>query len=159
MKIEFRGKDIKTGEWRYGNIIYSLDAVEGFDAIIIPKNNNNMFARPDEKSDLGFEVWHKVDPKTVGQYTNVNTHRGEKIFQGDVVTVKHTEIAYKKHTPFGVKVGYAPDEDFIGVVEFLEGMWVVNNRVDKMILLWSETNESEILGNIHDNPELLEVPE
>ncbi|HBI2198553.1 TPA: hypothetical protein LR690_001904, partial [Listeria monocytogenes] len=91
------------------------------------------------------------------QYTNVNTHRGEKIFQGDVVTVKHTEVAYKIYTPFSTKVGYAPSRDFIGVVEFLEGMWVVNNRVDKMIPLWSETNEIEILGNIWDNPELLEV--
>ncbi|HHQ0831888.1 TPA: YopX family protein, partial [Listeria innocua] len=45
----------------------------------------------------------------------------------------------------------------IGVVEFLEGTWVINNRVNDMIPLWSETNEIEILGNIHDNPELLEV--
>lgn len=148
MKIEFRGKDIKTGEWRYGNIIHSLDTIDDFDSIIIPKTNNNMFASSDENSDLGFEGWYKIDPKTVGQYTNVNTHQEEKIFEGDIAKTSYIRA-------YGI-AEYATIP-IIGVVEFLEGMWVINNRVNDMIPLWSETNEIEILGNIHDNPELLEV--
>lgn len=145
MKIEFRGKDIKTGEWRYGNIIHSLDTIDDFDSIIIPKTNNNMFASSDENSDLGFEGWYKVDPKTVGQYTNVDTPDGKKIFEDDYVLVKDCH-----------PTGY---DDFYGVVEFLEGAWWVDNELmQKAVLLWNESNEIEILGNIHDNPELLEVP-
>lgn len=145
MKIEFRGKDIKTGEWRYGNIIHSLDTIDDFDSIIIPKTNNNMFASSDENSDLGFEGWYKIDPKTVGQYTNVDTPDGKKIFEDDYVLVKDCH-----------PTGY---DDFYGVVEFLEGAWWVDNELmQKAVLLWNESNEIEILGNIHDNPELLEVP-
>lgn len=138
MKIEFRGKakgsieeleeiGIKhTNGWIYGNY------VDGF--IVIGDR----------------EQWSDVDPKTVGQYTNVNTHQGEKIFDGDVVTTNYfREYSFNQYATIPL----------IGVVEFLEGMWVVNNRVDKMIPLWSETNEIQILGNIHDNPELLEVSE
>lgn len=138
MKIEFRGKatgsieeleeiGIKhTNSWVYGNY------VEGF--IVIGDR----------------EQWSDVDPKTIGQYTNVNTPDGKKIFEGDYVRVRSD-----------VHMGGLtyPAKDFYGVVEFLEGMWVVNNRVDKMIPLWSETNEIEIVVNIHDNPEYLEVSE
>ncbi|WP_225309752.1 YopX family protein [Listeria monocytogenes] len=147
MKIEFRGKSNGTIEeleeigiehtngWVYGSYI---------DGFII----NGIVEANDEY--ISIEQWCGVDPKTVGQYTNVNTHRGEKIFEGDYVRVRSD-----------VHMGGLtyPAKDFYGVVDFLEGMWVVNNRVDKMIPLWSETNEIKILGNIDDNPELLEVSE
>lgn len=131
MKIEFRGKsDIEELEeigiehnngWVYGSY------VDGF--IVIG----------DRKQ------WSDVDPKTVGQYTNVNTPDGKKIFEDDYVLVKDCH-----------PTGY---DDFYGVVEFLEGAWWVDNELmQKAVLLWNESNEIEILGNIHDNPELLEVP-
>lgn len=138
MKIEFRGKDIKTGEWRYGNIIHSLDTIDDFDSIIIPKTNNNMFASSDENSDLGFEGWYKVDPKTVGQYTNLNDKNGKKIFDGDRCWNDY-------------------EEDY-GIVSFDEGKFIFtfdNVYVD----LFEVADDLEVVGNIHDNPELLEVSE
>lgn len=145
MNIEFRGKSKADGAWHYG--------------FYHGNRQTPIIVYEWETPETIFHTRVPVDPKTVGQYTNCTMHDGEKIYQGDIVKIKQTMIAYRKPTPFGEKVGYAPDEDFVGVVEFLEGMWVVNNRVDKMIPLWSETNEIEILGNIWDNPELLEVPE
>lgn len=86
--------------------------------------------------------WSDVDPKTVGQYTGLNDKNGVKIFKGDIVL-----------NPNGCT-------DFVGVVEFSEGSWwVVNNKNKDAIPLFDELNGVDILGNIWDNPELLEVSE
>ncbi|EAD6247428.1 YopX family protein [Listeria monocytogenes] len=130
MKIEFRGKSKADGAWEYG---------------FYHGNRHTPIIVNEEKTpDTFIQNRIPVDPKTVGQYTNVNTPRGEKIFEHDFVCVRSD-----------VHMGGLtyPAKNFYGVVEFLEGMWVVNNRVNDMIQLWSETNEIEILGNIHDNPD------
>ncbi|WP_206538349.1 YopX family protein [Listeria floridensis] len=45
----------------------------------------------------------------------------------------------------------------MGVVEFLEGSWVItNHKRRESINLWSELNELEVIGNKWQNPELLE---
>lgn len=132
MKIEFRGKRLRSSEWVHG--FYYEE--RGFSYITVVT---------DKPGEIPTHLNVPVDPKTVGQYTNVNTLSGEKIFQGDVVLVED--------------VNHYFSDDIIGVAEFLAGMWVVNNRVDKMVPLWSETNEIEIVVNIHDNPEYLEVSE
>lgn len=140
MKIEFRGKQCQINRWIFGDLIECDD-----DHIFIftdEYDNGTLYGL-----NYGLMIANRsyaVDPKTVGQCTNVNTPSGDKIFQGDVVSVEIDD---------GQRYG-----TFIGVVEFLEGMWVVNNRVNDMIPLWSETNEIKILGNIWDNPKLLEVP-
>lgn len=87
-----------------------------------------------------------VDPKTVGQYTGLTDKNGKKIFEGDVVVCtqeingnfvdKHIETGYveMKHGAFGLhrKQGYyRPFKD------------------------WLENYEYEVIGNIHDNPELI----
>lgn len=142
MEIEFRGKDIKTGEWRYGVPIFTAYEEKCF----ICTNDSRGIGIFTAQSLLRF--LHKIDPKTVGQYTNVNTHQEEKIFEGDIAKTSYIRAyGIAEYTTIPI----------IGVVEFLEGTWVINNRVNDMIPLWSETNEIEILGNIHDNPELLEV--
>lgn len=136
MNIEFRGKRLRSSEWVHG--FYYEE--RGFSYITVIT---------DKPGEIPTHLNVPVRPKTVGQYTNVNTPDGKKIFEGDYVRVRSN-----------VHMGGLtyPAKDFYGVVEFLEGMWVVNNRVDKMIPLWSETNEIEIVVNIHDNPEYLEVP-
>lgn len=139
-EIEFRGKAIHpnsleqiVGSWAYGGI---------FENKIITRNL-------DMNSHYhGFISEIEIDLKTIGQYTGLKDKNGNKIFEGDIAKTSYIRA-------YGI-AEYATIP-IIGVVEFLEGTWVINNRVNDMIPLWSETNEIEILGNIHDNPELLEV--
>lgn len=75
-----------------------------------------------------------VDPDTVGQYTGLTDKNGTKIFEGDIVLIPG--------------VGY-------GVIEYDRACFSLG--LVECGLCVSEQSEREILGNIHDNPELLEV--
>lgn len=77
----------------------------------------------------------RVDPETVGQYTGLTDKNGKKIFEGDVVSYR----------------------DEFGVIEYHEGeaMFVVS--FDTWLTDFDHIcgNSLEIIGNIHDSPELL----
>ena len=75
----------------------------------------------------------EVIPKTVGQYTGLTDKNGNKIFEGDILE----QDVVQSGTPHREFVEW--DYDLLG------------NRYDE----WSAF--FEIIGNIHDNPELLEV--
>ena len=49
---------------------------------------------------------------------------------------------------------YEYDKELIGVVKKLEGAWVIDTG-DDAVPLWSEIEENEVVGNIHEQPELL----
>ena len=84
-------------------------------------------------------LWmHQVRPSTVGQYTGLNDKNGEQIFEGDILTVD--------------------GEDGFFVLEFQEDTARFVMSGDSIVVdfdnFWSY--EVEVMGNIHDNPELLE---
>ena len=82
---------------------------------------------------------HGVDPATIGQYTGLHDKNGALIFEGDIVI-----------TPFG-KSRVAWSADYC--CWFMMG--IDSNRV---LIPGRDFNgyEIEIIGNIHDNPELLQ---
>lgn len=70
---------------------------------------------------------------TVGQYTGVKDKNGTRIFGGDIVNCNY----------------------FCGVVYFYEGAWCVSEK-DKYPEDLYDLINIEVIGNIYDNPELLE---
>ncbi len=82
--------------------------------------------------------WHgiEVNPETVGQYTGLKDKNGTKIFESDVLRCWGGEYAF----------GYW-EHDIIIVAAF----WDMSATA-----AMTESEFAEIVGNIYDNPELLE---
>jgi hypothetical protein len=83
-----------------------------------------------------------VDPATVGQFTGLTDKNGKKIFEGDIIeNIDGRAIVFFDKTPCGFYMRFLDAYD--------------DTPLD-MGEMWDET---EVIGNIHDNPELLEVTE
>ena len=83
-------------------------------------------------------TWYLVIPETVGQYTGAKSRNNAKIYEGDII--------------LDVDYGYM-------ICTFLHGSFVFQSVKDKWF--WIEVMRYvpivDVVGNIHDNPELLEV--
>lgn len=87
-------------------------------------------------------MW-KVHTETVGQYIGRTDENGNKIFEGDILKC-HYETCRKQW-----------DENF--VVIYFCGAFGLKTFDDKHFIIFSNSTHRycEIIGNIHDNPELL----
>lgn len=129
-EILFRGKRKDNGEWAYGNYA-------------VTDNNEKQHFIFQNKA---FEF--EVDPETVGQYTGITDDNGKKIFEGDILGVTNDDPDYDYIT----KVYLDCDTFCVDV----QGQDYDYTSIGFAIEIWGdECDRVEIIGNIHDNPELL----
>lgn len=96
----------------------------------------------DEDFDAG--EWIVNNDLELMQSTGILDKNSQEIFEGDVVRQVRTQPTTENET-------------ITGVVTMLEGAWsIVNDNKQLASVLWSETAENEIIGNIYENKELLE---
>ncbi|EAF5667412.1 hypothetical protein DZA66_11495 [Listeria innocua] len=87
--------------------------------------------------------WYSFDDVVLMQYTGLKDKNGKKIFEGDIVDIS----VYDRLDWSSIK----------GKVVFLNGAWLVVDVGHFAITLQSETNEIEIIGNVHENLGLWEA--
>ena len=80
--------------------------------------------------------WFEVDPETVGQYTGIDDREGEKIFEGDIFKIGAENNIYTVRFDYGCFLAYEDDVQ-VGILAELSTMFIKK------------------IGNIYDNPELL----
>ena len=124
--VKFRGKDIGTGKW-----------VEG---CLLQINNHYEIGWQEAstyETEGGWEQY-EVQSDTIGQFTGLTDINGNEIYEGDIVQCG--EFVYE--------VGYA--NRFASFVLLRKQDMFAHYFGEAM-----EANECEVIGNIHDNPELL----
>lgn len=137
-EIKFRGKSL-DGKWLFG-YIYRYVNRDGIDTVAIIEIQNNGF---DATLNL-----HKISHNTVGQFTGLHDKNGKEIYEGDIIRSFDS-----KGEPIIHHLLY--DNEEAGFVAVLKGSAKGDFGYGRCYQQWITECEKEVIGNIHDNPELL----
>lgn len=130
-EILFRGKRTINGDWVYGDFVRGNERKSLRDSIFVYDSETQSF------ND------YEINPSTLGQYTGLTDKNGKRIFEGDIA-----------------KVLQGKDKD-IAYVGFENGAFMLYPKTGNIYerTLWSywyNDWDVEVIGNITDNPDLLE---
>lgn len=136
--IKFRGKRVDNGEWVYGYLH-------------LPIGGENMMIQVSNTDSFG------VIPDTVGQFTGLLDKNGKEIYEGDILR--------GDEYPFNCD---GVDNYFAEIVwaDNVCGFYRITHKKPQSCVsgmshgIWSELDDEdaksfEVIGNIHDNPDLL----
>ena len=147
-EILFRGKRTDNSEWVEGSLILTTSTMEK------PFIVDSCWCYSGSVDDEGYAKFeylnaYEVIPESVSEFTGLTDKNGKKIFEGDVVKYKNTD---------GIK--------FNGVALTVIGKVVYNEKNASFAISGKDEigakhydyfpiKNIEVVGNIHDNPELL----
>lgn len=145
-EILFRGKSKQSGKWHYG---YYQEC--SYRKRHTPVIFNEKYQRVE------------VIPETVGQFTGLTDSKGNKIFEGDIIKwcfrsemIIYEDEPVEENIPqfYYDTVVYMADRLDYSAFDLENNTFECNGLSD---LVCSGAYDFEVAGNIHDNPELLEV--
>ena len=141
-EILFRGKRTINGDWVYGDFVRGNERKSLRDSIFVYDSETQSF------ND------YEINPSTLGQYTGLTDKNGKRIFEGDILHIAKNAD--------GLGGYYQPPLDYpVNVVvkwDLCAWMWETlcdDKRYISFPDAWCHY-ECEVIGNVHDNPELLE---
>lgn len=129
-EILFRGKGIR-GNWHIG---------------LLAHVGNAWYI----SNKVGIATAYEVIPETIGQYTGLTDKNGRKIFEGDIIKSHGNDsyvIKYGEYIPQNYCLARYYDKPTIGFYAY-DG--------ERCFQLSTNSRCYEVIGNIHDNPELAE---
>lgn len=147
-EILFRGKSIPSGEWVYG--VPVPVEINSYPTGRIELVRSHGYDELDGLSVLSDD--DEVHPETVGQYVGFTDIFGKKIFEGDIVKFRH-----------GGEFSYRGMYYRNYVVEFVNTYVTYGIRLRNKSIFFpfkdstACMHDAKVIGNIYDNPELLEV--
>lgn len=146
-KIKFRAKAKGLTDWMYGSLIYFDDSQT---AHIIPYGSY--------KGGHIVCEFCEADKDTIGQFTGILDVDGNEIFEGDILVFGNPDSEYDyDRCPFEI----AEDNPPYIVKWHVEGFSLIcsnNDAIEGFDFIDEKTlanKNFKVLGNIHDNPELI----
>lgn len=145
-EIEFRGKYDLSSEFTYGDLIHGVGT-----------KSNKMYILPNVINLAKVKNCHPLDgvsvlTETIGQYTGLKDKNGTKIFENDIVKWGH--VAGGLEIPLRIaRVDLFPSLQF----EIIQNRKQFFKRTFEYGSFMYQNTEKylEVIGNIHNNPELL----
>lgn len=136
-EILFKGKRTDNGEWVcgwYAPLVCN-------DKTVIP------YIRNENGTDK------EVVPETIGQYTGLTDKNGKKIFEGDIIRAITLDTGTEQMAVvcFGNFIDENNGDEYIGFYIEFDG---IKTTVTQLAMEECK-NRIEVIGNIHDNKELL----
>ena len=128
--IKFRAQDIASNKWLFGDIRHHKNCVCIF--------------------EQGGNIGEQVKPETVGQFTGLTDKNGKGIYEGDIVSHPWKDPIFGDLVETGQFVH--------STICFNNAAFVVNYRLQGEYIYLQDFVRLkclEVVGNIHDNPELL----
>lgn len=158
----FKAKRTDNGEWVQGCYVKGLDVFTNCEEAHIIFEPNTMFYSSGET-----DGWYKVDPSTICQCTGLKDKNGNLIWENDIVRFKHEKFDFddglepfertclpnKKEYKRNYVVEFCNTPTHYGLRFRNSSIWFM---VHKMTVVMHDT---EVIGNIFGNPELLESEE
>lgn len=136
-EILFKAKRIDNGEWVEG--YYTEYNGKTFIGI-----NISIYSDIFEVFYIPLIRWFEVDPKTICQFTGLCDKNGKKIWENDIL-MAHLDESY-------------PEDATYETVEWNVAGWVGHETgsIGRQYLDKFDLEHYEVVGNIFDNPELLQ---
>ena len=139
-EILFRGKSINDNEWVFGDLIRNLI----YDGREKEMRIGDIYF--EHNGDIHGTAVYKVIPETVGQFTGLTDKNGKKIFEGDII----------QYCGFGYR-------ESMGTIIYDKNFGAfVSKEHERCYVRFGDISQYgtvmgvDVIGNIHDNPELLE---
>ena len=141
-EIFFRGKPKNKADYEFLKKMYKGNCKYGFiyGSLVVSHGKYYIcimaLCQINSLVDNGTTTMFEVIPETVGEYIGLRDKNGKRIFEGDLVTLpkygggRHRSVVYFKNGKFAVNGSNYNFKDIC-------------------------PKNMEVIGNIHDNPELL----
>lgn len=159
-KVKFRGKRVVTDGGRY---IEKTEGREWVYGSLIEIGEDNVFIFQGYKgastlSKAQIVGWGMIaiDYETVGQFTKTEDRKEKEVYGGDIVKQRYFYEGFHPQT-LGVE---EKEAEIIGVVK-IDGRGTYTETADGSEYYWAAylecaSEQLEVIGNIYDNPELLQ---
>lgn len=155
-EILFRGKPKNKANYEFLKKMYKDNCKDGFiyGSLVISHGKNYIcimaLCQINSLVDNGTTTMFEVIPETVGEYTGLKDKNGERIFKGDIITVPYVDPIFKSTWGYEfTQKAVVKFKDALFYAEYIDGS-------EYRITLSALKDYCEVIGNIHDNPELLE---
>ena len=173
-EIKFRAKRYGDKSWVYGNLYQGTKEGEQYSIIL---NDAGYHVAPQDDRNFAIAFFENevnvVFPNTVGQYTGLKDKNGKEVYEGDILRIEEfknesgpIEISEEFLRVFDLEdLKGEKQREYTTPVSWEDGAFVisVNRKGDTdLSALFGDMRLSfpifvfEVIGNIYDNPELVE---